>query len=525
MFDMEFDRAWDECCTGRASVALARMRTLADQLDDADPALICRCEWLTAWALCRLGELEEAFAHARLARLASSELEPAVQAKAATLYGMLVCRLGLNDEAYTVLAAASELAKESGDDWVLAFSLHSLADTIWMGGDPESALELTGRTIAIARSLNDLHLVSWILIKDGCILTQLGDTAKAAGDEAGFVRWYEKAIDVTLEARDLARANGDCWAERTALANAAEYVGYLGRFEEAHQLLERWTAVGGDETDRMMHHYLATCSEIYLREGKIEAAWDCCQQALDMSEEGVANDHVHTCVKLLSKIHEELGNFETALQLYKRYHNLQQTFEGERVKQRARVAAIMSDTELLKKQAAQSELDALTDPLTGVGNRRRFERVLEAHEAEGRTNFAIAFADLDHFKAINDQFSHAVGDEVIRAFAQLLQESCRIDDLVARVGGEEFVLLLEDTNMRGAAAVCRRLQTRMRKHDWSRIAPGLTVTVSIGVALASEAGRSQDLLALADARLYRAKADGRNRVVIEGAGADRAGVA
>ncbi|WP_404403158.1 diguanylate cyclase [Pelagibacterium halotolerans] len=505
---------------------MKRIRAVADQLTaDAEPALVNRCEWLWAWVLHRLGEMEEAFAHAKKARTAYVTLPLSVQLTTDALYGVLLAIFGLNDVAYAEVEQAISRAGEDADGWAYALCVYALSLAVSQGGDKLAARDLSTRSIELARAASDTHLESWFLVNLGTILADMADDAGDDGDTDTYTALYEQAIAVTEDAFKLADANSDSWAVQVALPNAAEYAAYIGQFERAHGYLGQWENAGGYKSARRWAQYYYTLGEVLFREGKPDEALPYCARAVVIAEKLPDGDQKHFMVRLLSDVHEALGDFQTALRLHKRYFNLYRKFEGERVKQRARVAAIMSDTELLKKQAAQSELDALTDPLTGVGNRRRFERVLEAHEAEGYTNFAIAFADLDHFKAINDQFSHAVGDDVIRAFAQLLQESCRIDDLVARVGGEEFVLLLEDTNMRGAAAVCRRLQTRMRKYDWSQIAPGLSVTVSIGVALSSEAGNSRDLLALADARLYRAKAEGRDRVVTEGVEPDSAVVA
>jgi diguanylate cyclase (GGDEF)-like protein len=127
--------------------------------------------------------------------------------------------------------------------------------------------------------------------------------------------------------------------------------------------------------------------------------------------------------------------------------------------------------------------------------------------------------DLDDFKLVNDRFSHAAGDGVLRRIGRLLANHRRASDLVARFGGEEFVIVFSDTDVRGAARVCERLRRRIEAEDWSSVVggpspvDGLVVTASFGVGdMAAHRDVSSGLAAV-DALLYQAKAAGRNRVI------------
>ncbi len=167
------------------------------------------------------------------------------------------------------------------------------------------------------------------------------------------------------------------------------------------------------------------------------------------------------------------------------------------------------------------KLDGLTDPLTGVANRRYCERRLAGEIERWRRRhepLVCMLVDVDHFKRVNDQYGHQTGDAVLKQIATLLGEELRAADVLARYGGEEFLLLLPATRREQGAAIAERLRARVATHDFRCAALHLTVTVSIGLA-ALDAGATPPadvaahLVQSADAALYRAKDAGRNRVV------------
>jgi diguanylate cyclase (GGDEF)-like protein len=161
------------------------------------------------------------------------------------------------------------------------------------------------------------------------------------------------------------------------------------------------------------------------------------------------------------------------------------------------------------------KLAALTDPLTGTGNRRWLEQRLPV---DLPVQSAIAQLDLDRFKQINDRFGHAAGDLVLIAFAHCLQEALRGSDLLARIGGEEFVIYLPVVTEVEALAIAQRLCEKVAALRIDQDGVPIRVTVSIGLAwVHSAAVKSEAWLKQADAALYEAKAAGRNRVVLANA--------
>ena len=167
----------------------------------------------------------------------------------------------------------------------------------------------------------------------------------------------------------------------------------------------------------------------------------------------------------------------------------------------------------LSNERAEVRLEkvAQTDTLTGVGNRRWAMSMLPARLPVGS---AIAQLDLDHFKHINDRFGHAAGDRVLVATADALRRQLRDSDLLARMGGEEFLVYLPDASASAASAIAQRLCGAVQQIRLSELGEDIPVTVSIGLACVTSAGGTwADWLAAADRALYDAKRAGRNRVV------------
>jgi diguanylate cyclase (GGDEF)-like protein len=164
---------------------------------------------------------------------------------------------------------------------------------------------------------------------------------------------------------------------------------------------------------------------------------------------------------------------------------------------------------------------ATRDPLTLALNRRAFEEHLVAevsYAVRHGENLVAILLDIDRFKSINDTHGHATGDEVLRGLSRAIEATLRAEDVFARYGGEEFVLLGRGLELANGVKLAERIRIMIESTDFSTSAPGLAVTVSIGVAEFTEAPGDVDgagLLMLADRRLYAAKRAGRNRVIAE----------
>jgi diguanylate cyclase (GGDEF)-like protein len=169
---------------------------------------------------------------------------------------------------------------------------------------------------------------------------------------------------------------------------------------------------------------------------------------------------------------------------------------------------------LLYQQALQS---ATTDPLTGVKNRAAMEssmkRELGLAHRHGHS-LSMILLDLDHFKAVNDQYGHLIGDQVLRAVATVAEETIRDSDMIFRFGGEEFLVLLHSTQLSGAALLAERMRRRIEELE---IFPDLDmrITASMGVVTMHEDESAETIFMRVDNAMYRAKNNGRNRVVVD----------
>lgn len=210
---------------------------------------------------------------------------------------------------------------------------------------------------------------------------------------------------------------------------------------------------------------------------------------------------------LLARAAESSGGSRDALRWYAEVHKRYGQAEYEVALARAAAARLRVDQEALLRRRRQLESDSRSDPLTGAANRRALDEALRQRvpgSYPGTPRTTLVVVDIDHFKRINDECGHLTGDEVLRQVARLLRQQVRDDDLCARFGGDEFVLVLTAA-LAEAAEITGRLTDAVARHEWSALAPGLAVTVTCGLAENTAEHTPASLFAAADADLLAAK--------------------
>jgi diguanylate cyclase len=177
-----------------------------------------------------------------------------------------------------------------------------------------------------------------------------------------------------------------------------------------------------------------------------------------------------------------------------------------------------AELQQLRDSVGNLQSEAQSDPLTGLHNRRGFERTVAELYGEGSDGLgkcALLMADIDHFKKVNDTYGHLIGDQVIKAAAQVLKSAVKGRDIVARFGGEEFVVLLPDTPAQGALALAEQIRTafgklRIRRQGSDEMIAQVSISIGVATPLAGET--VENAIDRADQALYRAKNEGRNCV-------------
>ena len=174
-----------------------------------------------------------------------------------------------------------------------------------------------------------------------------------------------------------------------------------------------------------------------------------------------------------------------------------------------------SNLRVIERQNTMLERMSIEDHLTGLHNRRYLQAVMEKCLAGAERfgqHLTFAIADIDRFKAVNDEFSHQTGDAVLKTIARIFKQNIRKTDDVSRYGGEEFIFILDRAGLSDAARLCEKIRKRVESYDWDRIAPGLRVTISFGLAEVNSHHTFDDIFRDADQKLYEAKKAGRNQV-------------
>ena len=186
--------------------------------------------------------------------------------------------------------------------------------------------------------------------------------------------------------------------------------------------------------------------------------------------------------------------------------------EGELANSRAELGELRTNLESIR-------YESMIDPLTGLANRKHFDKSIEraiANAGVGNTPLALLMIDIDHFKRFNDHYGHQTGDQVLRLVAMSIKHAIKGTDIACRYGGEEFGVILPETSFLSAQAVAERIRNTVRAREVVKKSTGQTlgrITVSIGVAAFQIADRKQRLIERADSRLYAAKRAGRDQVV------------
>ncbi|WCB92230.1 hypothetical protein DSM104299_00920 [Baekduia alba] len=383
------------------------------------------------------------------------------------------------------------LTMGAGDRWEEAISRNDLAHLTMVRGDDAGALAEVARGMAVAEALAprnrfalgvlsctraDIHLAG------GRPMEALGDARGAMAHlcAQGEPNPYIFGMSVCAEVRALLAL------ERVDEASASGRAGVA----RLHRTVPQIRAM-----------ILQDISAALRAGGRAEEAYDALAEAAELER---------LAFRELTELHRD---FERAVAEHGVARTEADALAAKNLELERTVAQLADAHRELEELQGRLREQAERDWLTGLFNRRYLAGVLERADAHGDDDapLSVAALDLDHFKAINDRFGHEVGDQVLARAARLLEATVRATDVVARTGGEEFVVVMLGTSAADAVACAERLRAAIADAPWHAVAPGLEITASIGV-VSAHATRTDELVRLADRRLYAAKEAGRNRV-------------
>ncbi|MDB5530663.1 MAG: hypothetical protein JWR51_3766 [Devosia sp.] len=497
---------------GQCVEALAATKQVFAQAEGRrDKALMSRALVQIAWCCMKLGDPEtglDCLLGSR--RLEQRSADSAEDARTSAIEAFLLLDLGLSDEAFAAAELAVITAEAAGEDAVTAFTYNVKGVILALCRQPELGTKLLARAVALTQGAKEESDRAFHLLNLGFCQIQLADDAEMSERPSEGRHWLDLAIETNGAAIATARLCGDAWTLRTALANGAEYQARCGNLDQAMAYLDASAALPGDPGVSLRIHYLYTLGDVQLRAGRLEDARNTCAEALAQAEMGNQIDHQLNAVQRLCDVHEALGQFETALALHRRFHALYVRQSGETTRRRAKIAEIQLESEQLRARAQELTMQVMLDPLTGIANRRSFDQILGRLDG---SPYAVGMLDLDHFKSVNDRFSHQVGDTVLRRVARIMVEQIGVHGHAVRLGGEEFALIFPGAVTANASVFCDTVRLAIADADWSDIAADLRVTASIGLAAGTGGEGGDDLIAAADRRLYAAKTQGRDRLV------------
>jgi diguanylate cyclase (GGDEF)-like protein len=262
---------------------------------------------------------------------------------------------------------------------------------------------------------------------------------------------------------------------------------------------------------------LLTLAEVVAQRGDPSATRIPLEACLDIATRLQLSEMEARALRELAKLSAAEGDFVRAYELHVRFFERWERVRATEGDAQAAALQALYDTELARRRSREFEQLAQRDPLTGLWNRRYLsDRLPRLVRIAGRTGRAlsVAVADLDHFKRVNDELSHDVGDRVLVATAHLLRSVVEPTGFVVRFGGEEFLLVLPGCDRQRAAELSEEVCRVMRAHAWQETVGVWPITVSLGVATLGPDGDISKLMSEGDRSMYRAKREGRDRVVV-----------
>ena len=466
--------------------------------------------------------------------------------RADLLCNMAACflELGLDQDALGHISEGVEAARKTGDVRLLCQAYNRIGLANGQLGQYDEAERFLTDALAIARESQNAEELYRTLNNLGVVASDSFDACRDRGEDELAAHAIARARTFAQEALQVAHGSGNAYRAALCLSNLGRYLGVSGEVGPSFELLDQAYALA------IKHGYRSLAlacdgirAEILVQSGRHHQAIPVLLIALERAQAMYSSALVRDMHLQLYKAYKARGSMTEALEQHEKFHALVKTqleqrshtqsrlllnrmeldqarFGAERARMEADLQRVRAERMAIEKAQLEAEAielgrNLLADPLTGLGNRRQIDLGLPpllVHASRSGMTLSIAVLDIDHFKEVNDRFGHPVGDTVLKELADILRRTLRTGDMIARMGGEEFLIALIDTPSQYARDTCERLRVAVERHAWDDVAVGLQVTVSIGLCIQVVGLDMPEILARVDSALYKAKNGGRNQI-------------
>ncbi|WP_308120840.1 GGDEF domain-containing protein [Paractinoplanes bogorensis] len=509
LLEIEDEIHWDAATTLESAQRYERQaRLLGDEL------LVTRARLCQVNMRMRAGDVAEAAQRMwQIHRWAVDNNARQLTARTHLVWAAIHRHLGDAAKSLDNAVRSVELLDETATGFMHIWHRAKLADSLAFAGSMEPARERFAQAERLTIELDRPFLRLYVL-------NNYAYSEHAAGN-------HELAAQVAVRLRALS-AEHKFELDATVLDTIGAIEMSNGHYAEAEQTMqaciEKYSSFRRHDADAMPE-YLLNLARAQRGLGAYERA----QASLDESRRLCADRELgHFLVQThqeQAELHAARGEFAEAYAAHKVFFAAYNRLQSRQREAQARTRQAMFETTEARKEAERFREQARRDPLTGLRNRRYLDEQLP-RLIDTDPDVTVAIVDLDHFKRINDQLSHDVGDQVLVQVAKLLETELAAvspDGFIARMGGEEFLMVLPGCPSSRAARELDEIRRTVGAYDWGDLTRGLPVTVSIGVAGLGEAESPTQpgLLSTADRNLYAAKHGGRDQVVSGVPGPDR----
>ena len=447
---------------------------------------------------------------------------------------------GLHAEALDQALQGLRIAEEHEDHTLISRALCAVGYVAIETKDEQQAQKVLERSLThaeIAQSDSDLfqaldHL-SHVYGDQAQRLIELN----SASSECRFT--VALLFRTTMRALQVAKRLGSPRPRGYALLNLVNACILDRQFSRAQALLSQCTDIAKAQKDaRMLAHANLDAARLFEFEGNPQAAIALIRDPAHLKTLCVTDDLKLKSQDFLAHVCDKQRYYRQAFDHLKAARDIERKINADRAERHAKLLvasiemrearanaesfrleaqALEMRNSLLQQEGEILRRHAMFDALTGVGNRRAADAALKAQVAAALTTrkcFLVAYLDIDHFKSVNDEHGHQIGDMVLQKLGQILRDNIRPSDQVFRFGGEEFVLILADQQLEHGEKTCERLRQKIRSHAWGKICADLSITGSFGLAKWANEPNEDAVMARADRALYLAKDQGRDRVEV-----------